>query len=695
MGVAASIPRRAARRRARLAVFTRLGRLHPLVFICSASFVVRAGAAFGKATPDYYPDEYMYAELGRSFAESGRPLIRGAESSFPALLQPLLTAPAWVIGDVADGYRLIQVLGALAMSLAAVPVFLLAVRLSLSRGIALGCAALSVALPALIYTSGVLAEPFAYPLFLAAVCAGTIALADRSRRAGIAFVLLTGLAAFARVQFAVLPACFLLSVLVVGIRGPSLRRELRAHALPIALLVAPLPLLLASPHRVGMYAGVLELDLDPLPLARHIGTNAMGLMYGSGWILVPGACLGIALALTRARSRVELAFGALSLTATAALVLQASLYGDVDRIQERYIFYAAPLLVIAFGLLLARGWPWRKAHALLAAAAIVLSMLVPLSGYAASFGKVQSPFLFGVAGLEQVLTDPGTSSLVVAIVVAALSAAAVGASLRPRPGAVVVLGLALAFCAAASTFATRFDVHNSQKIRESYLPAERSWIDRSGLSDVALVQGFAPRTETAAQLFWNRSVDTVLLLPDAAAPDSFAADRVPVARDGTLRVAGRPVRRPLLVDEWGSLVELRGARAVASAPSYRLWRPTGTPRLALRFEGYFRDGWLAPHGEVSVWPATPAGRLEGAVTLEVTAHPDLSRAATLRVSPPGERPIQLRLVPGTSRRLELPVCARGPWHARFETDWSSWLRGRFISFRSTRPRFRSDPAACR
>jgi hypothetical protein len=694
MGVAASIPRRDAPRRARLAVVSRLGGVHALVVVCTASFVARAVAALGKATPDYFPDEYMYAELGRSFAETGRPLVRGAESTFPAFLQPLLTAPAWMFGDVADGYRLVQLIGAFAMSLAAVPVFVLGVRLGLGRGVALGCAALAVAFPALVYTSWILAEPFAYPLFLAAVCSGTIALADRNGRAGIAFVLLAGLAAFTRVQFVVLPIGFFVAALVVGVRGRCLRRELRAQALPLALLAVPLALLLVSSDRIGMYRSFLDLELDPARLGERVAANGMGLMYGSGWILVPGAAIGIALALTRSRSRAELAFGSLSLGLIGALLLQASLYGDLDRIQERYTFYAAPLLVLAFAVFAARGWPWRRAHAILALAALVVSMLVPLTGYAASYGKVQSPFLLGVAELEGVVGDPGTGSLLVAVIVGALSISAIGASLRPRAGTAVMLALALAFCVAASSFATRFDLKNSRAIRDSYLPAERSWVDRSGLPDVALLQGFAPNTEAAAQLFWNRSVDHVLLLPRAVAPDSFAVGRAGVGPDGTLYVDGRPVERPLLVDEWGALVELRGAQPVASAPSYRLWRPVETPRLKLRFEGYFRDGWLAPRGRVALWPATSAGRLEGAVIFSVTPHPALEGAATFRLYRPGMRPIEFRAAPGMSQRLELPVCSRRPWEARFEVDRATWLRGRFVSFRATRPRFVRDAAVC-
>ncbi len=94
--------------------------------IVGVSFVVRTVVAWLQAMPSLFPDEYTYASIGRSIAESGRPLIRGASPHFPALLEPILTAPAWLIGDVDTAYRLVQAIGALAMSLAAVPVFLLA-----------------------------------------------------------------------------------------------------------------------------------------------------------------------------------------------------------------------------------------------------------------------------------------------------------------------------------------------------------------------------------------------------------------------------------------------------------------------------------------------------------------------------------------------------------------------------------------
>jgi hypothetical protein len=150
----------------------------------------------------------------------------------------------------------------------------------------------------------------------------------------------------------------------------------------------------------------------------------------------------------------------------------------------------------------------------------------------------------------------------------------------------------------------------------------------------------------------------------------------------------------LLVDEWASLVQLRGARPVASAPSYRLWDPAGTPRLALRFDGYFRDGWLAPRGRVTVWPAAARTALQGVLSFAERAGSELGGAARLRIVA-GTEVGEWQVPRGASRRIEVAVCARGPWRARYEVDRAKWFDQRFVSFRSTRPRFKSDSAACR
>ena len=198
---------------------------YALAAVVAASFVVRTALAWLRSVPALFPDEYIYSSIGRSIAESGRPLIRGGSANFPALLQPIVTAPAWLIGDVDSAVRVVQAIGALAMSLAAVPVFLIARRLGLSARVSLALAVFTVFVPDLLYASFISAEALAYPLVLVSVYAAVRTLAQPSRRMQLLFVCAAGLTTLARVQFAALPIVFLLAAVVVVVRRALDRRS--------------------------------------------------------------------------------------------------------------------------------------------------------------------------------------------------------------------------------------------------------------------------------------------------------------------------------------------------------------------------------------------------------------------------------------------------------------------------------------
>ena len=552
-----------------------------LAGLIGLSFAVRLAVGWLRATPNYFPDEYLYAELGRSLLETGRPAIRGVDVAFPALLQPLLTAPTWLAGDVLVSFRLTQALGALAMSLVAIPVFLLGRRLGVGRPLALAAAALSLAVPDLLFASWVMAEPFAYPLFVAVVLAGTAALAEPSKRRGLLLVALVALAAFARAQFAILPLCFVASVLLVGLRERRVRGVLREQALPLGIFAgcAFAALLVGVDRVLGLYRSALDVHAGPLELVERVGLNGLVLAYASGWILVPGALLGLVLAFGRGRSRAELAFGSLFLTTAVALLLEAGLAGEVDQAQERYVFYVLPLAALAFCVYASRGWPARTYLALVVSVLIAASALVPLAGFTAAEGKSQSPFLLAAFRLEETLGSPGSGSLAVAAAAGIFGIAVILLSTRPALGTSVVLGAALAASVAASVGAVAFDSRNAASVRAAFLPDEPSWVDRAGFDDVTLVRGpDGIRTEALEQLFWNRSVNRVVLLPGAAEIDHFHSAALTVGSEGSLSSEGRRLSGPVLVDGYGGTIVLADAERVASSQSYTLWQPQSTAR---------------------------------------------------------------------------------------------------------------------
>ena len=202
-----------------------------LAALVAASFVVRTAVAWLRAAPALFPDEYTYAALGRSIAESGKPLVRGASPHFPALLQPIVTAPAWLVGDVDTAYRLVQTIGALAMSLAAVPVFLLARRLGLSGRVG---ARARRARPCSSRTSS---SPRSSPPRRWLIrCSSPPSTRrrehsrDRADGASSGSWRFAALATLARVQFAVLPVVYVLAAVAIGLRERRFRRALREQA---------------------------------------------------------------------------------------------------------------------------------------------------------------------------------------------------------------------------------------------------------------------------------------------------------------------------------------------------------------------------------------------------------------------------------------------------------------------------------
>ena len=696
MSVAA---RSAERIQAPRALLARAGtRTAPLLAgLVGASFLLRLVLGWLRATPTFFADEYIYAELGRSLAETGRPLIRDVSASFPALLQPILTAPAWFVDDVETSFRLIQVLGALAMSLAAVPVFLLARRLGLGAGVSFAVAALGLVVPDFVYASWILAEPFAYPLALSAVAVGTVALARPGLRLQLAFLALAGLATFARVQFAVLPLCFLAGALLIGLRERRVRAALRGQALVLATVALPaLAFFAAGPARVlGFYDGILDLDVASPEMAKWVGLDVMLLGYAAGVILTPGAALGLWLALWRPRSREELAFAALTLPFLIALLVEAAAYGlGGDRIQERYFFYAVPLVGILFALYASRGWPHRLVHGTLTAGLILLAARVPLAGYAAADGKTNSPTLYATARLEQAVGDVGMASLVLAFAVALLAGVLVLASGRPRIATPLALGLALAVCAATYGGAISFNLANAKWTRAHVLGPDPSFVDAVGLDDAPMLLTRSSERGVASEyLFWNRSVNSVYLLPDAEPPDSFAVTRLTIGRDGTLLAAGKPVTGPLVADGLSDTVRFRDSDEMASSPVFNLLASDGPHRLALYAAGRFEDGWLGLAGSFRLWPENVGADLAGTLAFELTAPPDGPRVAVVFDAP--DAPVEEVVVdPGTTRPVSFAVCADGPWSLDFAAPSTGAIGARFVSVQASEPVFRTDPAAC-
>jgi hypothetical protein len=406
--------------------------------------------------------------------------------------------------------------------------------------------------------------------------------------------------------------------------------------------------------------------------------------------------VGLALAVWRPRSRAELAFGCFAWLFSLAVLFQAGLYAanGADRIQERYFFYVLPLVFVAFGLFASRGWPHRMPHALLAGALIVVSARVSLAGFAASDGRSNSPLLFAAGKLENLLGDTGLASLAIALTVALLSLAAAALGFRPRRATGIALALALGACALSSAGAVAYDHTLSNRVRTNVVPGDPSAVDRAGLGSVALLQSpLGDRGFATEELFWNRSLDRLILLPGAPAPDAFAAQQAQIGRDGSLLVRGRAFAGPLLVDSYGATTRFRDAREITRTRLYRLLEPTGRPRLALYVPGRYFDGWLALDSSIRLWPERTEGGIAGHVSFALSLPPSADPVLVRVGYPGGQQHVTVR--PGERTPVSLTACSAGPWSTHVSAPFTGSIGPRFVSVRSTEPVFRADPTACR
>ena len=121
-----------------------------LLLVVGLSAALRLRAAESIPTPWIAPDELTYAELGRSFWQTGKFAILGTPTAFFSVLYPLLAGLPLSLGDRETGYELVKTLNAVVISLTALPVYLWGREL-VSRRWALVAAAITLAAPCLAY----------------------------------------------------------------------------------------------------------------------------------------------------------------------------------------------------------------------------------------------------------------------------------------------------------------------------------------------------------------------------------------------------------------------------------------------------------------------------------------------------------------------------------------------------------------
>lgn len=657
-----------------------------LVVIVVTSMALRLMTVVRHTSPRTFPDEYIYAVLARSLASGDGFSIRGEAAHFPAILQPLLTAPFWALGDAVTAYRLTQFLNVVAVSLAALPIYWLTRRIGAPAWQALCCAALAVALPTLVFSSYVMADAIAYPLVLGAVCAGVAALDRPTHWNQALFVLLAGLSVLARVQYVVVTAAFAVAALVIARGNPFLAA--RRHSVVAVLVGVPgLALVALGPGRVlGYYDGVLGLQVSTARLVHWACVDAMLLAYVIGVTVVPGAIAGFVTGFRRDAAGPHRALVAMITPLFALVLLETALYAasGSERFQERYLVALAPLLPVAFcaGARVLPAGKWLSVA--VAGVLLFLSMFVPLSGYTALDGKKDSAFLMAVGWVEQHF-GVGNTGLAIALIAAFFACVAAVAALGPRIGVPLALGLAVVAVALASMGATAYDAQAAKRMEATFSEGGSwTWVDDSGLGPTSvLVTPGADRATAEVQMFWNRNLGRVLRMPTAPEVDVFGDTLATIAADGELMAGGIPVRGPLLVEESISPILLDNARLVRRTVSATLWQPRGVVHVAMLTVGRYVDGWLDPKTRITVWPRQDGART-GIVVLRLSLPVGLAPAIVQLKAPGISRTV--RIAPGDTVAVRVPVSARtGPFRIDLEGNTAILDGQRAVVARMERP----------
>ena len=354
-----------------------------LTGIVVASIVFRWWYGRGMIAPFIMVDELIYSDLARSLAAGNGLEVRG-EPYLVSLIYPLLLAPVYAIFDsLPDAYAAVKVVNAVVMSLAAVPAYMLARRV-LPAGFSLFAALLAVVVPSMVYTGTVMTENAFYPAFLLFAWA-LVRMLERPTPA--AQLLVLGLGAgtvLIRVQA--------VALLFAALTAPLLlRRSLRPYRLLYGITVGGAALvLLAQVVRggslsslLGAYKVVGETGYDLGEALRFLLWHVAELdLYLGVFPLVAFAVL-----LTQAR-KLEPPLQAFLAAATALSVwvlLVVSTFASQfasNRIQERNMFFLAPLFLIALLAWVDRGAARPRPAAIVAAVALgVLPALIPFERF--------------------------------------------------------------------------------------------------------------------------------------------------------------------------------------------------------------------------------------------------------------------------------------------------------------------------
>jgi glycosyltransferase involved in cell wall biosynthesis len=575
-----------------------------LALLVLASISIRWWLAGRVVAPWIMVDELVYSELAKSFAATGHFLIRGEHHGAYGFLYPLMIAPAWrLFSSVPMAYAVAKVIGSVAMSLTAIPVYFLARRVLPPRP-SLLAAALAVAVPSMLYTGTLMTETLFYPLFACVALALVLALERPTHVRQLLLLLVCLLAFLTRTQSVVLIPAIASAPILFGFVDRRVLRTVASFRLLYGILAAAVVLAVVvevarghSPYDVlGSYSVTGHEHYYVSDVLRWLLYHVAELDLYLG--VIPFVALLVLAANVRALDRPARILVVSAVALTAWLVLEVATFASAValRVEERNMFFVAPLFFIALLLWIERGLPRRgSAIAVCAAIGAALPGLLPYDRLIATSAESDTLALLPLWWLQEHIITLSEVTLVVVIAALVLAGASV---LVPPRWAYVLPLLVAAWLVFANERVEDFD-HGFPKAAAGGLATglavkPRDWIDRrvGRTADVAFVWPGPPLNNNALweNEFFNRSIRTVY---DLGPPSEGDLPETPLSdqADGTLAANGRPVHVPYVLTAEGTHI----AGRVLARDDYagtELLRTNGTLSIAYKTSGlYPNDTW--------------------------------------------------------------------------------------------------------
>ncbi len=623
-------------------------------------------------------DELIYADLARGFAATGHFLIRGQSTAAYGFVYPLLIAPAFrVFPAMPTAYEAAKAINSVLMSLAAVPSYLLARRV-LRPPLALAAALLTIAVPSMAYTSTLMTENAFYPAFVLVALALVLVLELPTWRRQAVLLALCAVAFLIRAQaVAFLPALLTAPLLLAWMDGR--RRALRDYrvlwgAALAAIVLVPVVQLARGRSLLGVFGAYERAGQTHYAL----GSALRWLLYHVAELdlylgVIPFAALLVLVGLSRRLPRAAQAFVVAAVALSVWLLVEVAAFASKNpvppRVEERNMFYLAPLFLIALLVWIDAGLPRR--HMAVGVAAVIAAALpgvLPYStliGVPATSDELALSIWWRLQDNTIALTHVATWAVVASIVAALLFL------LVPRRLA-ALLPAAVAAVFVAVTWTAMDNVHGFRRASIGALfqgdtHPRRDWVDQAVGHDADVAVLFTkcasqrcskPWSLTDEKVVWeneffSRSLRRFYYLHDPV-PGGLPERQATFHLASGLFTVGRQAIRTAYALLDSSVSPLGSLVAADRRKGIFLWRVDGPLRERTRVGGLYEDTWTGPR-------VTYLRRGCRGGTLTVVLQSDASlfkRPSLVTARSFGRVVARISVPPGLQRIRVLPIDSR-------------------------------------